>query len=438
MSTGSSVAQPSSPSTEGLLANIDEVLDALAEVDITAVLVVAKRAVDRLGADPLSSLTDDGALTGSVRELQRIETMISAEKLRRVAEIDERQAHVTQGARTTAELLAGQLGLTRGEARTQADTAAALQRLPETAEAYRRGEVGTGQAITATQALGELDRTEPRGEASDEDSAQLDALVAAAAPGDDRAGLRRSVERWANARDADRLADRELRAWRLRKCDTRVDVDGTTVVDVRLAPTGAALVRAAIDALARPDSAADTRSPTQRRADALVTIARQALDAGELPAVALQRPHVVLTVTADALHDKPEATPADLDGHGPVSTATARQICCDAAITTVLTTPGGAVLDVGRTRRDPTRRQRAAVIARDSRCVGCHAPASRCEIHHIHWWSKGGGTDVANLVLLCWSCHTSVHHHGWQVTGAIGGERKLTRPDRHTLLRHTG
>jgi hypothetical protein len=35
----------------------------------------------------------------------------------------------------------------------------------------------------------------------------------------------------------------------------------------------------------------------------------------------------------------------------------------------------GEVLDAGRTRREPTRPQRIAVIARDQVCVGCGAPA---------------------------------------------------------------
>ncbi len=56
------------------------------------------------------------------------------------------------------------------------------------------------------------------------------------------------------------------------------------------------------------------------------------------------------------------------------------------------------------------------MIVRDRRCVGCHAPAVRCQVHHVHWWRAGGPTDVDNLTLLCWSCHADVHHGRATVT----------------------
>ncbi|MGH3665418.1 MAG: HNH endonuclease, partial [Egibacteraceae bacterium] len=65
--------------------------------------------------------------------------------------------------------------------------------------------------------------------------------------------------------------------------------------------------------------------------------------------------------------------------------------------------------------RDPTPAQRKAVIARDRHCVGCGAAASACQIHHIRHWGRGGRTDLANLVLACWTCHHNLHHNDWAV-----------------------
>jgi len=144
---------------------------------------------------------------------------------------------------------------------------------------------------------------------------------------------------------------------------------------------------------------------------------------------------VLLITTPDALHGRPGAAAAELDGWGPVSSETARQVSCDADVTTVIVGPDGTPLDVGRTRRDPTRKQRLAVTARDRRCVGCGAPARRCQVHHIRWWSDGGPTDIANLCLLCSGCHTNVHHFGWTVHPAGAGYRARPPPDR---LRPTG
>ncbi len=133
-------------------------------------------------------------------------------------------------------------------------------------------------------------------------------------------------------------------------------------------------------------------------------------------AMAATRAQVLVITTVDALHGVPGAAPAEVDGYGAVCTATARQICCDAQVTTVVTAADGDVLRVGRARRTPTTRQRVAVIVRDRRCVGCHAPAVRCQVHHVHWWRDDGPTDVDNLTLLCWSCHADVHHGRTTVT----------------------
>ncbi|TSD64465.1 HNH endonuclease [Aeromicrobium piscarium] len=66
-------------------------------------------------------------------------------------------------------------------------------------------------------------------------------------------------------------------------------------------------------------------------------------------------------------------------------------------------------MDVGRSSRLATPRQRTAVLARQGhQCAspGCRAPV--VHIHHIIWWSRGGPTDLANLIGLCpnWSHRT--------------------------------
>ncbi|MGH8884565.1 MAG: hypothetical protein ACRDYX_05210 [Egibacteraceae bacterium] len=87
-------------------------------------------------------------------------------------------------------------------------------------------------------------------------------------------------------------------------------------------------------------------------------------------------------------------------------------------------TRNGEVLDAGRTQRQPTRQQRVAVIARDQTCVGCGAPASRCQIHrprqppppaHPKGTRDLGPTDEDNLCLTCWCCHHRIHEDDWLV-----------------------
>jgi hypothetical protein len=58
---------------------------------------------------------------------------------------------------------------------------------------------------------------------------------------------------------------------------------------------------AALDPLARPHSADDDRSGDQRRADALVELARRALEGGQLPQTGGVRPQLSVLVDLDSL-----------------------------------------------------------------------------------------------------------------------------------------
>ena len=62
----------------------------------------------RVGADPLSGAVDDDALTASVAVLHRVETMVAAEKLRRIGEVDARKAYLGK-AMSTADWAASRL-----------------------------------------------------------------------------------------------------------------------------------------------------------------------------------------------------------------------------------------------------------------------------------------------------------------------------------------
>ena len=90
-------------------------------------------------------------------------------------------------------------------------------------------------------------------------------------------------------------------------------------------------------------------------ADALVELARRALDAGEtMPAGHAVRPHVSVLVGLDGLLAKAGESgvaPGELASGGPISAAAARRISCHAGISRVLADPAGAPLDVGRERR---------------------------------------------------------------------------------------
>ncbi|MGW9339920.1 HNH endonuclease, partial [Streptomyces albidoflavus] len=107
---------------------------------------------------------------------------------------------------------------------------------------------------------------------------------------------------------------------------------------------------------------------------------------------------------------------------GPLSIATARRIACDCHLTPIVM-DDGVPLNLGRTSRTVSKKQRRALIARDHGCAfpGCGAPPAHCEGHHIKHWADGGPTDLDNLVLLCRYHHQLLHHSHWDVK--IGADR---------------
>ena len=145
-----------------------------------------------------------------------------------------------------------------------------------------------------------------------------------------------------------------------------------------------------------------------------------------------QRPHVSVIIDLAALQarwdgDARAASPAP-PGHGPtggllgngerICSETARRICCDAGVSRVLTRPGPAILEFGRSRRTTSRAQRRYLDVRDGGCVfpHCGKPPALCDAHHLIFWADQdhpGDTDVDNLALLCWAHHVAVHEGGW-------------------------
>jgi hypothetical protein len=184
---------------------------------------------------------------------------------------------------------------------------------------------------------------------------------------------------------------------------------------------------------ATDDGGKDRRSAGRRMADALVELARRALDGRNLPAGHTVRPHVSVILDLDTLLAQAGDRgihPAVLEFGGPMSAATARRLGCDADITRVITDPASMPLDVGRAKRTVTPAQWAALTVREGGCAfpGCPRSAAWCIAHHVMHWADGGPTNLTNLVLLCDHHHRTVHYHGWDVHIAADGRPQFQPP----------
>jgi hypothetical protein len=192
-------------------------------------------------------------------------------------------------------------------------------------------------------------------------------------------------------------------------------------VDGLLEPEAGQTLLAALEPLARPDSAQDARSGSQRNADALTELARRSLEAGRLPQSGGVRPQLSVIVDLDSLLGHPGAVGGEVGWAGPLDPEACRRLACDGAVTRVLVTHnpnhdpkaqtpskahdpdashqrgteglqerlraatallpptlGGAPtqpLEVGRTTRVIQPAQRSALAVRDGGCVFPNCPA---------------------------------------------------------------
>jgi len=160
-----------------------------------------------------------------------------------------------------------------------------------------------------------------------------------------------------------------------------------------------------------------------RRADALVAFCshRIAADADA------DRATVVIHASLDALEGRRNAETE----HGAILPPEALQrLACDARVQVVAENDAGDAVGFGRTRREPSAAMLRQLRHRDRGCrfPGCGSTAF-ANAHHIVWWSRGGATDLDNLVLICGFHHRLVHEHGWRVERTFDGRVRWFRPD---------
>jgi Domain of unknown function (DUF222)/HNH endonuclease len=222
-------------------------------------------------------------------------------------------------------------------------------------------------------------------------------------------------------RDAFLAAQLEQRDWRT--LEVAPCGDGGLTLSGFLDPEGGALLRTALEPLARRAGSEDDRSRAQRCADALVELCARSLDVGVIPQRASQRSHVQVTTTLETLLDLVGSPGGEMEYAGVVAGATVQRLACDATITRVLLNSRSAVVDVGRSERVVPGATRRALNIRDRGCrwPGCDRSASWTAAHHVLHWAQGGRTDLDDLVLLCNRHHWSVHEGGWRLVRAADG-----------------
>jgi len=371
-------------------------------------------------------LPDDVLAAG--RKLEQLSRLVYAAQIHLAGEVDDRDMAAARSCSSTAALLRQSFNISTGDATGRVRAAAQLlpremvsgpdapPLLPVLAEAVDAGQLGAQHIRTVVDTMKKV----PTAASAQLRDACEQALVGTAVDCDP-SYLEPAAALILERADPDGKLETDSPATRMGlDFGSRNIRTGLTPLKGQLDDLGVEAVRKAIDALAAPqptaDGVADTRSPSNRRAHALVAAMLGFLDAGSGPSQGGQRPHLTVTLNWDALTGM--ISEGRFDTGGYVSPALARQLLCDAVLVPAILGSAGEVLDVGRSSRTFPPAIRRAIAVRDGGCAwpGCDRPPGWCDGHHVQWWSRDfGSTSLDNGVLLCPFHHSEIHKGRWRI-----------------------
>ncbi len=326
-----------------------------------------------------------------------------------IAEFDEREGWAEWGVQSCAHWLSWRCSITPRTARDHVRVARSLTGLPLIREAFGGGELTYCKVRALTRVATEETEANFVEIARHATGAQLEKLVRGY-----HGALMATL-------DAAQLAHER----RFLSCQW--DENGSLRVDARLPADEGALLLEALNAA--EENADDESDSAQRRADALVSLARSTLASEAADRAGGDPCELVVHIDADSLAGERIVERSELAGGPALAPETVRRLGCDAAIVRILERDGRP-LTVGRQTRTIPPALRRALRSRDE---GCRFPGCGhrrfMHAHHIQHWARGGATELGNLVQLCSYHHRLVHEGGFQVQCSGPAGFRFFRPD---------
>lgn len=327
--------------------------------------------------------------------LARIEVLLAEV----VTQLEARQGHQQLGYPSPTAYLMHRGRISAGRARRIVADAHARHKAPGAHRAWCNGRLSTDQARRVFAAAEMV----PQAYTTAEET------LVAAIEGLSVSATHRTVEYWRQSVEGPEHTV-AAEQFDLRGVSLSKTWHGMRRLDGWLTPLAGAALETALDSLLPPPSQDDTRTPRQRRHDALQDLARSHLDHGKTPRRGGEKPHIMVLADLNALNGVAGGVHQTLEGE-ILDVTTLRMLACDSSISRIVLGPRSEVLDVGRKTRVWSPAQRRAIIARDRHCTapGCEMSPAWCDIHHQDHWTDGGHTTIDKGALYCRFHHT-LHH----------------------------
>jgi hypothetical protein len=363
-----------------------------------------------LAVDP--DLVDDTVLGQAVVEVHRLQARLAAATTRLTAAFGTRRAWADEGCRNCTTWLAHRCHVPPKQAQATLRLGRRLNAMPSTEAALAAGEIGVAQAHRLADLNG------PR---TAEAFADSESQLVEPARTLDRVDFSRACAYWRQLADPDGVDADAGRDETLRRLHLSPGMNGTGLLDGVLTPLGHATVAEALgrierelfeadwaEARARLGEAATAadlrRTPAQRRADALVEMAKRAMTAprdGKRP-----RPLVSIYCGYETFAGRI----CELSDGTVLAPSTVAGLLDEALIERIVFDGPSRVIDIGEARLF-TGALRRAIEVRDRHCTapGCHVPAARCDVDHTVPFAGGGRTDQGNGRLACKADHRLRH-----------------------------
>jgi hypothetical protein len=341
----------------------------------------------------------------TVVELHRCLTRLEAATTRAGAAFDAGGEWSTDGARSAAAWLAGRCKLPASSARRRVRLGRGLRHLPEAEAAWLAGEVGEAQVAALVRA---------RTPATEDALAGDEEMLVGEAKRLGFEAFTRVLAYWCQHADPDGVEHDAERQRDSRRFHHSQSFEGMWFADGVFDPISGAVVDNALrrieaelfdadwaearERLGEAATVADLgRTAAQRRADALVEMARRA---GAVPEGA-RRPEPLFTVLVG--YETFAGRMCELANGTVVSPGSLVDWLDEAWVERVVFDGPSRVVDVGAARRAFTGATRRAVQLRDRECFHplCTLPAEDCEVDHVEPWSAGGATVAANGRAAC-------------------------------------